>query len=129
MFYKAEQNLSTKHFVGIFCQSQPLAKNTLVWTRTDHPEANFLDIWILTSEGLEPIAQSDGWTSPRLGVRFDISIGPLQLYKPDGSKFYTYIEVNQLLEQERDRANQATEELAEAQALLQQYRDRFGELP
>ena len=86
------------------------------------PETNFLDIWIRTSEGLEPIAQSDGWTSPRLGVRFDISTGRLQLYKPDGSKFYTYIEVNQLLEK-------TTQQLTETQALLQQYRDRFGELP
>jgi len=86
------------------------------------PETNFLDIWIRTSEGLEPIAQSDGWTSPRLGVRFDISTGRLQLYKPDGTKFYSYIEVNHLLEQ-------TTQQLAEAQALLQQYRDRFGELP
>ena len=86
------------------------------------PETNFLDIWIRTSEGLEPIAQFDGWTSPRLGVRFDISTGRLQLYKPDGSKFYSYIEVNQLLEQ-------TTQQLTETQALLQQYRDRFGELP
>ncbi|MEI6064614.1 MAG: Uma2 family endonuclease [Pseudanabaena sp. ELA748] len=86
------------------------------------PETNFLDIWIRTSEGLEPIAQSDGWTSLRLGVRFDISTGRLQLYKPDGSKFYTYIEVNQLLEK-------TTQQLTETQALLQQYRDRFGELP
>ena len=93
------------------------------------PETNFLDIWIRTSEGLEPIAQSDNWTSPRLEVRFDTSTGRLQLYKPDGTKFYSYIEVNQLLEQERDRANQVTQKLAEAQALLQQYRDRFGELP
>ncbi|WP_103669809.1 Uma2 family endonuclease [Pseudanabaena sp. BC1403] len=86
------------------------------------PEANFLDIWIRTSEGLEPIAQSDNWTSPRLEVRFDTSTGRLQLYKPDGTKFYSYIEVNQRLEQ-------TTQQLAEAQALLQQYRDRFGELP
>lgn len=86
------------------------------------PETNLLDIWIRTSEGLEPIAQSDNWISPRLGVRFDISIGRLQLYKPDGTKFHSYIEVNQLLEQ-------TTQQLAEAQALLQQYRDRFGELP
>jgi Uma2 family endonuclease len=93
------------------------------------PETNFLDIWIRTSEGLEPIAQSDNWISPRLEVRFDTSTGRLQLYKPDGTKFYSYIEVNQLLEQERDRANQVTQKLAEAQALLQQYRDRFGELP
>jgi Uma2 family endonuclease len=86
------------------------------------PETNLLDIWIRTSEGLEPIAQSDNWISPRLGVRFDTSTGRLQLYKPDGTKFYSYIEVNQLLEQ-------TTQQLTEAQALLQQYRDRFGELP
>jgi Uma2 family endonuclease len=86
------------------------------------PETNLLDIWIRTNEGLEPIAQSDNWISPRLRVRFDTSTGRLQLYKPDGSKFYSYIEVNQLLEQ-------TTQQLAEAQALLQQYRDRFGELP
>jgi Uma2 family endonuclease len=93
------------------------------------PETNLLDVWIRTSEGLEPIAQSDNWISPRLGVRFDTSTSRLQLYKPDGTKFYSYIEVNQLLEQERDHANQVTQQLAEAQALLQQYRDRFGELP
>jgi Uma2 family endonuclease len=93
------------------------------------PETNLLDIWIRTSEGLEPIAQPDNWTSPRLGVRFDISTGRLQLYKPDGTKFYTYIEVNILLDQERDRADQATQKLAEMQTLLNQYRDRFGELP
>ena len=86
------------------------------------PETNFLDIWIRTSEGLEPIAQSDNWISPRLEVRFDTSTGRLQLYKPDGTKFYTYIEVNQLLEK-------TTQQLTETQALLQQYRDRFGELP
>ncbi|PZO44211.1 MAG: hypothetical protein DCF19_03150 [Pseudanabaena frigida] len=86
------------------------------------PETNLLDIWIRTSEGLEPIAQSDNWTSPRLEVRFDTSTGRIQLYKPDGTKFYSYIEVNQLLEQ-------TTQQLAEAQVLLQQYRDRFGELP
>ncbi|BBC23359.1 Uma2 family endonuclease [Pseudanabaena sp. ABRG5-3] len=86
------------------------------------PETNLLDVWIRTSEGLEPIAQSDNWISPRLGVRFDTSTGRLQLYKPDGTKFYSYIEVNQLLEQ-------TTQQLTKAQALLQQYRDRFGELP
>ncbi|MFN5864589.1 MAG: hypothetical protein ACK451_22055, partial [Pseudanabaena sp.] len=62
------------------------------------------------------------WTSPCLGIRLDTNSGRLQLYKPDGTKFHTYIEVNQLLEQERDRANQA-------EALLQKYRDRYGELP
>jgi Uma2 family endonuclease len=86
------------------------------------PEENSLDVWIRTTEALEPIAQPDNWTSPRLGVRFDIATGRLQLYKPDGTKFYSYIEVNILLDQ-------ATQKLAEMQTMLNQYRDRYGELP
>jgi Uma2 family endonuclease len=86
------------------------------------PETNLLDIWIRTSQGLEPIAQPDNWTSPRLGISFGTTTGRLQLYKPDGTRFYSYIEVNQLLEQ-------TTQQLTEVQTLLQKYRDRFGELP
>jgi len=93
------------------------------------PETNLLEVWIRTTSGLEPIAQPENWISPRLGTRFDIASGRLQLYKPDGTKFYTYIEVNSLLDQERDRANQATQRFTEAEEMLQKYRDRYGELP
>lgn len=86
------------------------------------PEENVLDIWQRSQEGLTPIDLSDDWTSPRLGVRFDTTSGRLQLYKPDGTKFYSYVEVSMLLEQ-------TTQQLTEAEALLQQYIDRFGELP
>lgn len=86
------------------------------------PEENLLDVWIRTASGLEPIAQSQNWISPRLGIRFDISSDRLQLYKPDGTKFYSYLELNQLLEQ-------TNQELNVAQALLQQYRQLYGELP
>jgi Uma2 family endonuclease len=79
------------------------------------PEINLLDIWLRTTDGLEPIFSNEDWFSPRLNVRFDISTGRLQLYRPDGTKFQSYIEVNQ--------------RLSEAEALLQKYRDRFGNLP
>jgi hypothetical protein len=79
------------------------------------PEANLLDIWLRTTDGLEPIFSNEDWVSPRLNVRFDISTGRLQLYRPDGTKCQSYIEVNQ--------------RLSEAEALLQKYRDRFGDLP
>jgi Uma2 family endonuclease len=99
------------------------------------PEENTLDIWQRNPEGLTAIELTD-WTSPRLGVRLDITSGRLQLYNSDGTKFYSYIEVNMLLEQERDRAqqerqraDQATQQLAEMAEQLKQYRDRFGELP
>jgi Uma2 family endonuclease len=100
------------------------------------PEENVLDIWQRTPEGLTAIDLTDTWTSPRLDVRLDITSGRLQLYNSDGTKFYSYIEVNVLLEQERDRAdqehqraNQATQQLAEMAEQLKKYRDHFGELP
>ncbi len=100
------------------------------------PEENILDIWQRTSEGLTPIELTENWISPRLGIRFETTSGRLQLYNADGTKFYSYIEVNLMLEQERQRADQeqqradqASQQLADMEAMLQKYRDRYGELP
>nr|WP_263402998.1 Uma2 family endonuclease [Pseudanabaena sp. UWO311] len=107
------------------------------------PEENVLEVWQRTFDGLSLMDFSDSWTSPRLGIRLDIASGRLQLYNADGTKFYSYIEVNLMLEQERQRADQEhqradqecqradqiNQQLAEMQEILKQYRDRFGELP
>jgi Uma2 family endonuclease len=107
------------------------------------PEENDLEVWQRTFDGLSLMDFSDSWTSPRLGIRLDIASGRLQLYNADGTKFYSYIEVNLMLEQERQRADQErqradqecqradqiNQQLAEMQEMLKQYRDRFGELP
>jgi Uma2 family endonuclease len=107
------------------------------------PEENILDVWQRTSEGLTAIDLTENWISPRLGVRFATTSGRLQLYNADGTKFYSYIEVNLMLDQERQRADQecqradqecqradqSGQQLAEMEILLQKYRDRFGELP
>jgi Uma2 family endonuclease len=107
------------------------------------PEENVLEVWQRTFDGLSLMDFSDSWTSPCLGIRLDIASGRLQLYNADGTKFYSYIEVNLMLEQERQRADQErqradqecqradqiNQQLAEMQEMLKQYRDRFGELP
>ena len=91
------------------------------------PDTNDLEIWIRGDRSLDSISEVHNWVSPRLGIRFDIS-DELQIYRPDGTKFYSYIEISQMLEQERDRADLAAQQLAEMAAQLQQYRDRFGDL-
>jgi hypothetical protein len=48
--------------------------------------------------------QVDGWISPRLGVRFDLSRGELQVLRPDGRPLVTYVEMAAQAEQERQRA-------------------------
>ena len=55
------------------------------------------------SEGrLAPIAEMKGWTSPLLGIRFDMSGPELVIYGPDGQRFLTYQE----LADDRDQAKQ-----------------------
>lgn len=94
-----------------------------------NPDRNALSGWLRAEDALDAIQQMNGWISPRLGIRFDLSGEELEIYRPDGSKFYSYVEICQLLEQEKQRAEQAEQGLAEMEALLKQYRDRFGDLP
>ena len=58
-------------------------------------------------DALEPITDMQDWISPRLGVRFDISSGALQLYKPDGEPFLSYLELNAELSETRSELSEA----------------------
>ena len=86
-----------------------------------NPTNDNLEIWTRNGSSLDSIAESHDWVSPRLGIRFDLSGDELQIYRPDGTKFYSYIEINTKLEQ-------SNRQVAEMEAMLKQYRDRFGEL-
>lgn len=98
-------------------------------------DRNRLEGWCRSAEGLlDRIESMSGWVSPRLGIRFELG-EELQLYRPDGEPFFSFAEINQMLEQERQRAEQerqraeqSEQRTAELEALLQQYRDRFGDL-
>ncbi len=63
--------------------------------------------WQLRNSRLEVIDQMAGWVSPRLGVRFELSEEELQIYRPDGDRFLTYLELDQQRQQEKQRAEQA----------------------
>jgi Uma2 family endonuclease len=106
------------------------------------PDRVRLEGWCRSTDGLlDEIDTMTGWISPRLGVRFELA-DELQLFRPDGTRFFSFAEINQMLdqseqraeqerqraEQERQRAEQEQQRAAEMSALLQQYRDRFGDL-
>lgn len=61
---------------------------------------------MINDDGLDAIGEIANWVSPRLSIRFDMSGEELQIYRPDGSKFFSYAEVNEQLEQEKQRAEQ-----------------------
>ena len=70
------------------------------------PDSQVLEGWIRENGSLREIEQIDGWTSPRLGVRFDLSSGELQVLRPDGRPLVSYVEMATQAEQERERAEQ-----------------------
>ncbi|MBD2298286.1 Uma2 family endonuclease [Nostoc sp. FACHB-87] len=99
------------------------------------PETTELSGWLRSEHELAEIPQMINWISPRLGIRFELSDGELLIYRPDGQKFLTYLELAQQREQaqiaaeqerqraerECQRAEQAETQLAALRALL---RDR-----
>lgn len=77
------------------------------------PDNITLDGFLRGSRRLEPIARMDGWQSPLLGIRFDMTGPELVIYGPDGRPFLTFQE----MADERDQASQrAAAEHARAKA-------------
>ena len=91
------------------------------------PDKNDLSGWLLAGENLEVIDPVDNWVSPKLGIRFDLSGDELQIYRPDGEKFASYVEIAKRLEQVEQRAKQAEEraeqERQRAERLAQRLRE------
>jgi Uma2 family endonuclease len=72
------------------------------------PDRFDLEGWVRNDEGLTEIGDLNGWTSPRLKIKFDTSGEELRIYGPDGRRFLSYGE----LAAERDAVQQRTERLA-----------------
>ncbi|NJO39834.1 MAG: Uma2 family endonuclease [Cyanobacteria bacterium CRU_2_1] len=62
--------------------------------------------WLRSEDDLDVIEDMAGWVSPRLGIRFELTPETLEIYRPDGDRFLTYIELAQLRDQERQAKEQ-----------------------
>jgi Uma2 family endonuclease len=67
--------------------------------------------WVRQGPQLQPVANPNGWVSPRLGIRFDMSGPELVIFRPDGQRFLTVIEMT-----EQREAAQRQAEAAQRQA-------------
>lgn len=80
--------------------------------------------WLRSDAGFEVIEELSNWVSPRLGIRFALQPNTLEIYRPDGDRFLTYVELGQLWERERQRAEQerqrAEQERQRAETALSQ---------
>jgi len=75
------------------------------------PDTNLLQGWQRQEDFLDVIDPIAGWSSPRLGIRFDLSGEELTIFRPDNEPFLSYTAIAQRAETERQRADSA-EELA-----------------
>ncbi|MGB5959223.1 MAG: Uma2 family endonuclease [Coleofasciculaceae cyanobacterium] len=73
------------------------------------PDNQELSGWQRIEGLLEVIEPISGWVSPRLGIRLELSELGLELYRPDGQKFLSYLELEQQRELATQRANQESQ--------------------
>jgi Uma2 family endonuclease/DNA-binding CsgD family transcriptional regulator len=97
------------------------------------PDRFRLKGWLRQNNHLLPIPEMNGWVSPRMGIRFSHVQGELELYRPDGRKFLTSVELDQearqaqlaaiqqmqRAEQQAQRAQAAQQEAQAAQQQVQ----------
>lgn len=77
------------------------------------PERGDLLGWQRQENYLEEIPKMRGWVSPLLGIRFDLEEKNLVLYRPDGQRFQSYIELEATLNAERSKAEKLAAKLRE----------------
>jgi len=73
------------------------------------PDAGEYLGWLHNGVTFEEITTLEGWTSPRLGITFGIHNGDLTLSRPNGERFLSYVELAEVAERDRERANQEHE--------------------
>ena len=69
------------------------------------PESYEIEGWINNNGSLVQLEQINGWISPRLGIKFDTSQGELIIYRPDGERFLTPVQLRKELEAQREYAD------------------------
>jgi Uma2 family endonuclease len=71
--------------------------------------------WVRNDDRLESIEQPTDWISPLLGIRFKLETNELEIYRPDGQRFSSFIDLDlrrQAAEQRADTAEKQSEKLA-----------------
>ena len=70
-------------------------------------------------DALEEIPDMRNWKSPRLGVRFDMSSGDLQIYKPDDTPFLQFSALEDLVRMQTAELKQTAEKIEQISERLE----------
>ena len=92
------------------------------------PNRNRLSGWRRNRGRLQPITPMSGWTSPRLGVQFQLSRDELRLFRPDGRPFLTFVELQQQFVELQQQSDQAVQRAEQAEQRAEHLAARLREL-
>jgi Uma2 family endonuclease len=81
--------------------------------------------WIRTEGRLAAISSAEGsaneeidrWVSPRLGIRFELQPDTLQIYRPDGQPFLSFVDLDLRRQAAEQRAEDAEQRAEDAEQL------------
>ena len=91
------------------------------------PDLNELEGWHRSGNRLIAIPQMQGWVSPRLNIRFDLSGPELEIYRPDGQRFLSFAEKDSAqMEAENARCEALSERDQARQDLEKSERQRIA---
>jgi Uma2 family endonuclease len=79
------------------------------------PDNGDLQGWRRSGRKLLPIPNMDGWVSPRLGIKFDLSGSELVILRPDGQRFLTFAELMERKAQAERAAADAARAVTQAE--------------
>ena len=80
------------------------------------PERNRLEVWLRQDGRLAPVAYVNGWTSPRLGIRFALRAETLEIFDPVGRPFLSPVELARRARQVEAQAQKADARAAQERA-------------
>jgi Uma2 family endonuclease len=84
------------------------------------PDSGELYGWRRHGDSLDEVPSMAGLISPRLGIRFELVDGELQLFRPDGQRFLTYLQFAAQRQEERQRADQERQQKEKFAAKLRE---------
>ena len=71
-------------------------------------------------QSLQLIGEMENWISPCLKIRFQLTEEALEIYRPDGEKFLTFVELGEQLTAERMQRQQDQQRIQALEARLRQ---------
>ena len=92
------------------------------------PDKVVLCGWSRVENSLNLIETMDGWISPRLKIRFEITDHDLQIFTPKDEPFLTYVELGKLKQEAEKRAKKAEQRAEDAEAKIKELEAKLREL-